>query len=346
MGLTGGRSILQVHPTRRCNLRCRHCYSESGPHVDAVLDVGTVRAVIADAADLGYDVMSVSGGEPLLHRGLEDLLHCAHEHGMRTTVTSNGMLLTPRRLAELADLVDVLAISLDGAPETHARMRGDARAFRVLDSRMAGVERSGIPFGFITTLTMRNVHELAFVVQYAAAHGASLVQVHPLEAEGAAVTNLRGEQPDGREAAFAFVEAARLSAVHRIPVQVDLAHRSELDRNPQAFLAVAPEPDVGLAGWLTPLVLQTDGQVVPLMHGFPAPYALGSVLERPLAELATCWDPAPLLRVTAAAAERIRQRAGALFNWYEVVTDVAREQCLPVAPDARKASSAVVVGRA
>jgi MoaA/NifB/PqqE/SkfB family radical SAM enzyme len=55
---------------------------------------------------------------------------------MRTAVTTNGLLLTERRLSELVGLVDVLAISLDGRPETHDWMRGDRRAFGQMSSRL------------------------------------------------------------------------------------------------------------------------------------------------------------------------------------------------------------------
>src|SRR4029079_3353776 len=129
MGLTGASAILQIHPSRRCNLRCRHCYSSSGPWVADTTDLDVLRRTVTEACSLGYDVFAVSGGEPLLFRGLSLLLTHAHRLGMRTAVTSNGLLLTERRLSELVGLVDVLAISLDGRPETHDWMRGDRRAF-------------------------------------------------------------------------------------------------------------------------------------------------------------------------------------------------------------------------
>ena len=145
LGPTGGRGILQIHPSRRCNLRCRHCYSESGPGVDQSLPVDVVCTVVEQAADAGYAVLGVSGGEPLLYSGLVDTLSAGKSRGMTTTVTTNGMLLTPRRLKELGELVDVLAISLDGTPASHERMRGDPRAFRVMASRLPAVAELGHP---------------------------------------------------------------------------------------------------------------------------------------------------------------------------------------------------------
>ena len=101
-------------------------------------------ALTAAAAE-GYTTASVSGGEPLLYRPLRQVLEGARKVGLTTTVTSNGMLLDERRLATLAGCVDLLAISLDGVPVSHDRMRGNPHAFSTMASRLEGVRRSGIP---------------------------------------------------------------------------------------------------------------------------------------------------------------------------------------------------------
>src|SRR4051794_10733540 len=95
----GGARIVQIHPTLRCNLTCRHCYSESGPQRSEALPIDVLCATVSDARKEGYDVMSVSGGEPLLYRDLSVLLGHAKSLGMFTTVTTNGTVTTDRRLA-------------------------------------------------------------------------------------------------------------------------------------------------------------------------------------------------------------------------------------------------------
>ena len=79
-GPAGSLPALQIHPTRRCNLKCLHCYSESGPSVREALDVELVLGVIRDAAELGFKVLAVSGGEPLMYAPLPRLLRAAHVH--------------------------------------------------------------------------------------------------------------------------------------------------------------------------------------------------------------------------------------------------------------------------
>jgi Fe-coproporphyrin III synthase len=321
MRLTADRGIVQVHPTRRCNLTCLHCYSSSGPQVSATTPIEMLVGAIDDAVALGYSVLSVSGGEPLLYRPLIDLLDHARARGMRTTVTTNGLLLTERRLAELAGRVDVLAISVDGRPETHDVMRNKAGTFARLESRLSAVARSGIPFGFITTLTQSNVDEVEFVVDLAARHGAALVQVHPLEPVGAARHNLTGAVPDDQELGFAMFEGLMQSAMQEgVTVHVDVARAADIAAL-QLSAPVTGDPRLG--DWLSPLVIETDGIVVPMTYGFARRFALGSLAESPLAALAGAWDERPFVELCAGVRERLLGEGRPFFNWYEEVRHAA-----------------------
>lgn len=315
--------ILHIHPTRRCNLRCRHCYSRSGPEVSEALPPRLVADVVSGAAELGYGVVSVSGGEPLLYPGLVDVLRAAKQAGASTSLATNGMLLTRRRLRELDGLVDVLAISLDGTPESHAAMRGDPGAFSRMEGRLADLRRSGFVFGFVFTLTQRNLHELQWVTDFARERGASLVHVHPLEPEGYAGDHLRGDVPDALELAYAAVESARLRS-SRTFIQVDITTRGDLLAAPERFFVFdgAPPPP---RRWLSPLVLEPDGTVVPLTYGLPRPYALGNVREHSLHRLVDAWQPDTFLRLAREVFDDLTGRqAPPVFNWYDAMAARSR----------------------
>ncbi|MFI5973103.1 radical SAM/SPASM domain-containing protein [Streptomyces sp. NPDC051452] len=328
------RAYLQVHPTRRCNLRCLHCYSSSGPDVAETTELSVLKQAVADAAALGYDVLGVSGGEPTLYRPLDDLLRTARSHGMRTTVTSNGMLLTGRRLSELAGLVDVLAISLDGVPDSHVRMRQDPRSFAAMQRRLPLVRDSGIPFGFIFTLTQFNIQELAWVADFAVAAGAALLQIHPLEAEGNAVGALPDAVPDVTEMLFSVLEAARLRTSTDLVIQLDLVERGNLVSQADRF-RLGDSGDEGdgqgdgpaerLSSWLSPLVVETDGTVVPFTYGFDRRFALGNLHETPLSAQARTWDPAPFRDLCRRVHADLASDYGPAFvNWYDEVTRASR----------------------
>jgi len=332
-GPAGSLPALQVHPTRRCNLRCPHCYSDSGPDVAERLGEGLLLRVLADAAALGYRVVSVSGGEPLLYEPLPRVLRAAHPEGLATTVTSNGLLLDAARLERLAPHLDLLALSLDGPPESHGEMRGAAGAFEGLLRRLEGVRASGVPFGFIFTLTLHNVHELDWAARFALEQGASLLQVHPLEPVGRAGRTLAGAVPDGEELAAAVIEVARLREElgERLAFQLDVASQAALARQPERVFACAEETcsQATFAGALAPLVLETDGTLAPLQHGFPRAWCLGNVKQAPLRALAESFARDRLRAFCELCSglrdELLGRPAEPLFNWYVEVRRAAEQ---------------------
>lgn len=330
-GPAGCLPAIQIHPTRRCNLRCLHCYSDSGPEVSEELDAELVLRVIADAAELGYRVLSISGGEPLLYEPLPDVLRAAHEHGLITTVTTNGMLLDRRRLAMLEPDADLVAISLDGLPESHAEMRANPRAFTSMAARLGGLRASGIPFGFIFTLTFHNVNELDWVARFAVEQGAKLLQIHPLEPVGRAVRTLDGSVPDQQEGAYALIEAARLRDRYgkQIQIQVDLATLPALHDHPEKVFACTDGlcGESTIADVIAPIVLETSGVVAPLQYGFPRPWCFGSVKDAPLRDLAIAWARSRYTRFCELCREVrdeiLRHPEIPVLNWYVEVHQAA-----------------------
>ncbi|ROP41232.1 radical SAM protein [Saccharothrix texasensis] len=327
MGQTSGRAVLQVHPTRLCNLRCLHCYSSSGPDVAEAIPISVLSTVVRDAAALGYDVLNVSGGEPFLYPELPALLRAAREAGMRTTVTTNAVALTQRRIGLVRGLVDLVAVSLDGDRATHDRIRDQEGCY---EKALAGIRRlteAGIPVGVITTLTQGNATQLGDVALAAVQSGALLLQVHPLEPEGAANRLMTGERPDAVELAYAAVELGRIAEEHGVAVQLDAVPRTMLTRKPEAFMAVPVDDAQPLGRWLTPLVIEANGAAVPVAYGFDRRYGLGNVQSRPLAELARHWDAGPFLALCRATWQRLVDgRTGPLIPWYGHLVRASRTQ--------------------
>ena len=329
---TGCSRIVQVHPTRQCNLRCLHCYSMSSPQERGQLEAALICGALTDARQEGYDVASFSGGEPLLYKPLRQLLDHAHDCGMITTVTTNGMLLDKRRLKLLQGGADLLAISLDGVPESHDKIRGSKRAFAEMEARLGDLRDTGIPFGFIFTLTQYNLDELDWVAGFALEQGARLLQIHPLEDVGRAREEMAGEHPDEIEATYAVAEALNLQEAmgDRMQVHIDLIDREYLKSDPAKVFAgeLAADAASGLFSELvSPLVIEADGHVVPIEYGFAREYELGDLHSAPLSELMRRWRESRLLPFRALC-QRVFQTtttATALpfFNWYEAIDQMA-----------------------
>lgn len=130
-----GREIhyLRVSVTDRCNLRCVYCMPPEGvkwiPH-EQILSLEELLRLIRLFAALGIDRIKLTGGEPLVRRGLPGLIRQIREiPGIRqVTMTTNGVLFPPLA-QELKDAgLDAVTFSLDTLrPERYAALtRRDA----------------------------------------------------------------------------------------------------------------------------------------------------------------------------------------------------------------------------
>jgi len=113
-GLLETEHPLLVHliPIRRCNIDCGYCneYDKVSPPVPH----DTLRARIDKLAELGTSVVAFSGGEPLLHPNLDDLIGQIRSHGMMAGLITNGFLLSEDRIKALnAAGLDYMQISID-----------------------------------------------------------------------------------------------------------------------------------------------------------------------------------------------------------------------------------------
>jgi len=119
--------------TRRCNLKCTHCYISAGPWetAEAELDTATCRRIVDELIALNPAPMLIlSGGEPLARDDLAQIAGYAVERGATVVVGTNGTLLTDDRIGSLRTAgVSGVAVSVDSLrPERHNDFRGGRAA--------------------------------------------------------------------------------------------------------------------------------------------------------------------------------------------------------------------------
>ena len=159
------RPVVIVNITKRCNLRCVHCYAGSdGSPGEGELSTGEWMRVLEDLADFGCPVVLFSGGEPLLQPDIVELAGRAVELGMRAVISTNGTLITPGKAEELASVgLSYVGISLDGDREVHDSFRGVDGAFERTMEGIANARNAGIKTGLRFTISKRNAGEIPAV---------------------------------------------------------------------------------------------------------------------------------------------------------------------------------------
>ena len=274
-------AILQLHVSRHCNLTCSHCYSGSGPSHKGGLGELTVAAAIEDAAAEGYEVLSISGGEPLMDPALFRHAERAHAVGLTANVVTNGTLVRPRMAQRLARAFDLVAVSLDGPPQVHDQLRGLDGAFEAATQGLAALRDAGAAFAIIHTVRSDTLKDLRWLVSFAREAGAAALQLHPLEAAGRAVQFHPPEDDEADLTTRLMLLAEGLKQVAQdLPLQFDAIPLRTLA---ESFEAPADGP---LASSLDPLVVEPSGEVVPFTYGAPRALKIADLRRERLADAA------------------------------------------------------------
>ena len=130
---------MRVSITDRCNLRCRYCMPEEGLSLlnhENILRYEEILRIVRSAASLGIIKVRVTGGEPLVRRGVLDFLKALHEvEGLQEiTLTTNGVLLKEMARPLLETGVKRINVSLDSLnPEKYSHITRGGDLQKVLD---------------------------------------------------------------------------------------------------------------------------------------------------------------------------------------------------------------------
>ncbi|MGH9417372.1 MAG: radical SAM protein [Terriglobales bacterium] len=132
-GLRSTEHPVQVHmvPMRRCNLACTYC-NEYDDHSQPV-PIEEMRRRVDHLARLGTSLVTISGGEPLLHPELDDIIAHIRGRGMLAGCISNGYLLVQERIERLNRAgLDYLQISIDNVQPDDVSVK----SLKVLDKKL------------------------------------------------------------------------------------------------------------------------------------------------------------------------------------------------------------------
>ena len=123
--------MAHIVPMRRCNLSCAYCNEYDD--VSKPVPVETMYGRIDRLAELGTTIVTISGGEPLLHPELDLIIERVRKNGMIAGMITNGYLLTAERIHKLNKAgLDHLQISIDNVkPDDISK-----KSLKVLDKKL------------------------------------------------------------------------------------------------------------------------------------------------------------------------------------------------------------------
>lgn len=193
--------VISWNITRRCNLRCEHCYIHAGPLARRRDELATEECLgIIDQikAHSPGSLIILTGGEPLLRKDVFQIARYASEAGFMVVVGTNGIPIRRRTARRLVDSgVRGVGISIDSLdPRLHDRFRGWQGAWENSVRGMEDLQAVGLPFLIQTTVTRENYQEVEAIAEFAHQRGAKVFNLYFLvpTGRGAFLSNISPEE--------------------------------------------------------------------------------------------------------------------------------------------------------
>ena len=289
--------------TRRCNLKCKHCYSDASetPAPDELTTHESIK-LLDEIADWGIKLLIFDGGEPLCREDFYEIANHASVRGLRVVVGSNGTLIDAPTAAKMRIAgVQAVAISLDGAkPETHDRFRGEQGAFNKALNGAQACKQAGLPFQFNVVIRTPCLREVPELLELAVDSGANAAEFFDL----VQVKRVKQQCPeevlsiDERGKVMEWLAEAQTDCP--IPIRVPACPMyplilKEKNIRPRKFAASLlrriPYHERGCAAGMANgyLTILPNGDVIPCML---LNVKLGNVREESITEI---WDESPVL---------------------------------------------------
>jgi radical SAM/Cys-rich protein len=160
----GQAAVLQINVGFRCNLACRHCHLEAGPHRQEMMDARTIEAVVACARRLSFGTIDITGGAPELLPDLSGFIAELAPLAPRLIVRTNLVAAARPEFADLMELYRRHRVSITASLPSTSPMQTDAQrgagvwqksiaALKLLNSFGYGMPRSGLTLDLVANPT-------------------------------------------------------------------------------------------------------------------------------------------------------------------------------------------------
>lgn len=278
--------------TRECDLKCPHCYSDSGEKDPKELSTEEAKALIGDVAELGARLIILDGGEPALRSDLVELTRHAKDVGLRPVLGSNAMSITKELATKLKEAgCEGVAISLDGArPKTHDKFRGLEGGWTKTVDGARNCAAAGLPFQIAPLMHRKNWDELGDIIKLSKDVGANAVEIFDFVEAGRGKTHSEYELDTEK----------RKQAIDMI---IDLQRKDDITYRvialPQYWALVektVPEEEIlerfvrsCCAAGTRYITILPNGDVIPCMVLQPV---VGNVREQSIKDI---WHNSPIL---------------------------------------------------
>ena len=274
---------LQFELTSQCNLKCQHCYNNSGANnLDLMQHTNWLQLSEDIIKHGGIFQLTISGGEPFIVRNiLFDILDKFHLDGTIFNIITNGSLITNNIVQKLQKYNFYwVQVSIDSVnPAIHDEFRGCQGSWEKAVKAAILISNSGIPLRIATSITPKTLDEIDDICEMAFHLGASYLAIGDIIPSGRSFTNkhifLNSEQK------IKMINKLD-SNIKKFKNQIRINNGGSIKTQLQ-YAALSP---------INGAIIRPDGSI---RLDCSCPFTIGNVLENNFTEIwrntsADCWS--------------------------------------------------------
>jgi radical SAM protein with 4Fe4S-binding SPASM domain len=269
--------------TYACNLRCPHCFTDSGGVRNKELDTGECLSLIDQLVDARVFSLLLNGGEPLLRPDILALLRRLSATGIRVDIGTNGVGVPDKILDRLREYrVSHVHVSIDGIGEKHDRFRGKKGAFDAACGTIQRLKERHMSVSISTTATAQNLDEIDDIIDLGVELGCKGFKAIPFFTVGRGRENEDALRLGPREyyRLCKTVVERRRELKGKLGIHVETCFPFLLDSTPKAMPL---DGWMGCAAGYDTLCLGADGTLYPCP--FLRDFSLGNIRGSKLADI-------------------------------------------------------------
>jgi radical SAM protein with 4Fe4S-binding SPASM domain len=178
-----------IYVTHGCNFRCKTCYLSAGEPLKNELSIENYEKIFREIRDLGFQIVYILGGEPLIRKDIFEIIKKAKENSLYVSMSSNGYFINMDNAERLKDSgLDQIQISLDSADERINDIIRGPGSYRGAIKAIENLKRTGIKTSLAFTITSlySNVSEM---MKFANSLGIKLLNISVVQPFGRALKN-------------------------------------------------------------------------------------------------------------------------------------------------------------
>lgn len=177
--------------TYKCNLRCKHCFTESGVQKKLELTLKEKFNLINQIKELGIQKISIAGGEPFCSEDIYFFIEECNRNNISVSITTNGTIFNEEVILKLNELkISNLTISFDGGNEkSFDFVRGSGTFYKVTNNLELLKKYYKGKYSLKTTLMKNNINQIEDIIRIGIKYKCDTVKFNTVREDGRAITN-------------------------------------------------------------------------------------------------------------------------------------------------------------